>query len=68
MNYYHLRFNVYEQSGAPIEKETWTHFENARDESQIRDFLEAKHKNKVSMILSKEICLEEFQQMRYAIS
>lgn len=68
MSYYHLRFNVYEQSGFPVEKETWTNFDESVDESQIRAFLEAEHKNKVSLILSKEICLEEFQQIHSAVS
>jgi hypothetical protein len=68
MNYYHLRFNVYEQSGVPVEKEMWIRFDDPLDDSRIREYLEVKHKNKVSMIVSKEICLEEFQQTHSAIS
>jgi hypothetical protein len=66
--YYHLRYNVYESAGSPVEKETWIEFKHRVDESNIREHLEAKHKNKVSIILCKEICLEEFEGVHSAIA
>ena len=66
MTYYHLRFNVYEPPGAPVEKETWIKFDIPLDGSQIRQHLEREHRNMVSIILCKEINLEEFDQLHSA--
>lgn len=66
MNYYHVRFNVYEQPGFPVEKETWMNFDEPLDSSRIRQHLEKEHQNTVSIILCKEICLEEFKQLHSA--
>ncbi|RYE29287.1 MAG: hypothetical protein EOP48_32725 [Sphingobacteriales bacterium] len=67
-SYYHLRYNVYEPPGSPVEKERWIKFDKFVDESIIRVDLETKHQNKVSLILCKEICLEEFEQNHLKIS
>lgn len=64
--YYHLRYNVYEDAGAPVEKETWIKFEHQADESEIREHLATKHLDKVSIIFSKEIDIEEFEQFHSA--
>lgn len=61
--YYHLRYNVYQHAGAPVEKETWIKFDHPVDESVMRDYLAKQHQDKVSIILFKEICLEEFEQV-----
>lgn len=60
--YYHVRYNVYEPPGSPVEKENWIKFDKWLDQSAMKEFLEIKHQNKVSIILCKEICLEEFEQ------
>ena len=60
--YYHLRYNVYQDAGAPVEKESWIKFDDPADESVIKEYLATKHQDKVSIILAKEICKEEFEQ------
>ena len=62
MTYYHLRYNVYEEPGFPIEKERWMMFNEHVDDFQVRKGLEQEHGNTVSIIVSKEICLEEFEK------
>lgn len=66
MTYYHLRYNVYEEAGFPVEKETWIKFDEPADESMIKQHLETKHQNTVTIISRKEICLEEFEQVHTA--
>jgi len=63
MTYYHLCYNVYEQPGFPVKKETWINLDEPIDDSGIRKQLETEHQNKVSVIFRKEICLEEFEQI-----
>jgi hypothetical protein len=63
MTYYHLRFNVYESPGFPIEKETWINLEVPLDDWRMRQRLEKEYQNKVSIIVSKVICLEEFKKV-----
>lgn len=60
MNYYHLRYNVYEDAAA-VEKERWLQFNNHLDDCQVKLFLEEEHRHPVSIIMSKEICLEEYE-------
>ena len=61
MTYYHLRYNVYEEPGFPVEKERWMMFDESIDDFQVRKRLEQEHGNTVSVIVSKAICLEEFE-------
>ncbi len=67
-SYYHLRYNVYEPPGSPVEKEAWIKFDKRVDESEIKEHLEAKHSNKVSIILCKDVCVEEFDGVHSAIA
>jgi hypothetical protein len=64
--YYHLRYNVYQDAGAPVEKETWIKFDDRADESVIKEYLATKHHDTISIILAKEICAEEFEQAHSA--
>ena len=62
MTYYHLRYNVYRHpQGFPVENERWMMFEEHLDDFQMKKYLEKEHGNIVSIIVSKEICLEEFE-------
>ena len=64
MNSYHLRYNVYEDRASPVEIEKWVMFDNPQDDLTVRKHLEDEHKNTVSIILSKSICLEEYDLHR----
>jgi quinol monooxygenase YgiN len=61
MTYYHLRYNVYEDAGFPVEKERWMMFDQPSNDFQVKQHLEREHGNKVSIIVSKVISLEEFE-------
>lgn len=61
MTNYHLRYNIYQSPGSPIERERWLQFDNPLNNQQVKEFLELEHGNKVSMILCKVICQEEFE-------
>lgn len=61
MNYYHLRYNVYEKFGFAVEKERWMESQTPLNDFQVREQLEKEYKNTVSIILSKSICREEFE-------
>jgi hypothetical protein len=61
MTYYHLRYNIYEEPGFAVEKERWVTFDSTRNDHEVKEFLESEHQNVVSIIMSKLICLEEFE-------
>jgi len=61
MPYYHIRYNIYENQGAPVEKEVWTMFETPTDDFELRRHFEDKHQSQTSIIMSKVINLEEFE-------
>jgi len=61
LTYYHIRYNVYEEAGFPVEKEIWVMFDGPINDFKVKQHLEAEHGNFVSIIVSKEICLQEFE-------
>jgi hypothetical protein len=61
MTYYHLRYNVYEKAGYPVEKERWIQSDLPLDDTKAREHLEQEHQYQVSIITWKVICLEEFE-------
>jgi hypothetical protein len=61
MTHYHIRYNVYEQEGFPVEKERWVIFDGPVDDTHLRQHLEKEHSDMVSIILSKQISKEEFE-------
>lgn len=61
MNYYHLRYNVYENQGSAVEKERWIESTLPLNDSTTKAQLEQEHEEVVSIITLKTICLEEFE-------
>jgi hypothetical protein len=61
MTYYHLRYNIYEEPGFPVEKERWVTFNSTCNDHEVKEYLEREHQNVVSIIMSKVICREEFE-------
>ena len=61
MTYFHIRYNVYEEAGFPVEKERWIMFDQSFNDYEVKQLLEREHGNTVSIIVSKEICQEEFE-------
>jgi len=61
LTYYHIRYNVYEEAGFPVEKERWMMFDGPTNDFMVKQNLEAEHGYLVSVIVSKEICLQEFE-------
>jgi hypothetical protein len=62
MNYYHLRYNVYEPPGFAVEKEKWITTERPLNVTQARVRLEEDHQNTVSIITWVVIAQDEFDR------
>lgn len=60
MFYYHLRYNIYPNSGFPVEKEQWIELVDEHDETQMKELLTEKHHAAVTLILSSVVCQEEY--------
>ena len=61
MSYYHIRYNVYEEAGFKVEKERWMMFDGPTNDCMVKKHLESEHADTVSVIVSKEIRLQEFE-------
>jgi hypothetical protein len=57
---YHIRYNIYPLSSAPIEKEEWLTFNTKHDEQQLKRLLIDKYGLNVSIILHQVIAEEQY--------
>lgn len=62
MTCYHIRYNIYSQHGAPVEKEEWLSFNTKRNEEQVKRFLIDKCGSDVSIILHQVIAEEQYRE------